>query len=320
MMRKWLWSALCLAAPVSARAFDLSADTTRYLADPAFLPLAGQVYGETSFGYRELSEDRTVPGLGTYPHSSVRDTLFGQQLAYGITDRISVSATLNFQESRIKDSYPFGAYDFYAHGFNNPILGATYRAVQQGDIPVSVDIAASYSPDSFAARATSLANGGTTASGGQAAGMQVLVSREMRSLTVQAYGAATYYGEQNRQVSLDNSTTRFGSSWRYDFGLRSQARLFDGFFVDAGAGVSGNTDVTVSDPAEQLAYTGSLAPTLSVQLGAGYHLIPNRLVLSAEYDRDYLGEESMVGMAGAAAKWTNQTENLYAVHLRFLFF
>ncbi len=322
MARKGLWLALCLGVPASAHAFDLTPDTTRYLSDPAFLPLTGQVYGETSYGYRELSEDRIVPGIGVFPHAWIRDTIVGQELSYGISDRLSLNATLDFQESRLKDSLPFvgGAESYYARGFNNPIVGATYRAIEQGYSPVDLDISVSYSPDAFTAREATLSNGGTTASGGQAGGIQIAVSREMRSLTLQAYGAATYYGDQNRSVPTDNSTTTLGANWRYDFGLRGQIRPIDRFVIDAGAGVTGNTDLKVRNPAEQLAYTGSFDPAVTFFVAPGYHLIPNRLVLSAEYDRDYLGNETVTGTLGPVATWKNQVENVYAAHLRFLFF
>jgi len=49
-------------------------------------------------------------------------------------------------------------------------------------------------------------------------------------------------------------------------------------------------------------------------------VIPNRLVLSVEYDRDYLGDESMTGSAGSVGVWKNMVENLYAAHVKFLFF
>ena len=42
-----------IGCPLGASALDLSADTTRYLSDPSFLPAQGQIYSDTTFGYTQ---------------------------------------------------------------------------------------------------------------------------------------------------------------------------------------------------------------------------------------------------------------------------
>ena len=317
MSPKFVWLAVLAMAPAAAHAFDLTPDTTRILSDPAFLPLKGQLSGETTYSYLDLSEDRVLPNGVTSPHVSGRRDSVGQSLSFGLTDRFSVNASMNYAEQRDKDTYPFGIFDFYSAGFNNPTIGATYRAIEQGATPVSIDISANYSPDVFAARAASTSRGGTVASGGQSEGVTIAASREMKSLTLQLSAGATYFGDRKMAETADNSTMTVGANWNYRVNLLTQTRLTERLFVNAGAGYSSQTDTTASDPFEGISNTNSFNPTLTTYIAPGYQVIPNRLVLSVEYDRDYPGVQTQSGSVGV---WKNQVENLYAAHARCLFF
>jgi len=119
--RKLSRLAVLAMAPAAAQAFDLTPDTTRNLSDPAFLPLKGQLSGETSYSYVDVSEDRVLPHGGISPYYSRRDDYIGQHLSVGLTDRLSVNASINFQERRAKDTYSYGTYDYNYVGPSPPV-------------------------------------------------------------------------------------------------------------------------------------------------------------------------------------------------------
>src|SRR4029077_4174012 len=46
---KWLLMALGLAGALPARALDATPETARIVSDPLYLPLEGQIYGDTAY-------------------------------------------------------------------------------------------------------------------------------------------------------------------------------------------------------------------------------------------------------------------------------
>jgi hypothetical protein len=319
MSRAGLWLGVLLGVPFSAHAFDLSPDTTRYLGDPAFLPLTGQVFGSTGYQYRELSTDFVPSGA----HSSTGASVFAEQLGYGISDRFSINLDTGHADIHTKYTYTSPrsyTTDYYDHGFVDPSFGATWRAIEQEDAPVSVDLVGAYSPSLFAARVATPSMGGTVATGGPSEGLTLDVSREMRSLTVQAYAVTTFYDLAQQKMLSDDSSRKVGPYWVYGFGLRGQGRLTDRIYLNAGAGYSGQTPNRLSDPVENLAQKYFYGSTVNAYVAPGYHLIPNRLVLSAEYDRYYLGSQTISIGSGPLGTWKHYTEDIYTVGVRFLFF
>jgi len=112
-MRLRLLVATALLSPSWAQAADWTSLTTRFLSDPAYLPLAGNVNGELSYGYSVETSDLLqenprspfVP-VGTETQHNDRDSNnFGGDLHYGITDDISVGVTLNTGNERDQETY-----------------------------------------------------------------------------------------------------------------------------------------------------------------------------------------------------------------------
>jgi hypothetical protein len=135
------------AFPAPAQAVDLTPDTTRYLSDPSFLPAEGQIYSETTYSHADRSEDfKFADGFRSEHHSSGTDR-YSQTFGYGVTDRLSLSASGSYSDAQ--DHYSFadgGSSSPRRSDFDNPSFAITYRAIEQTDSPVSVDVKGSYSP------------------------------------------------------------------------------------------------------------------------------------------------------------------------------
>ena len=310
-----VWSAQWAALP----AFDIKPDTTRHLADPAFLPRTGQLYGDTELFYGEGSHDVVSPSGAKYSSNAGNGNAIYQKLIYGVTDRISLNASGGHaQGSSFVTWYDGSSAAYHSSGFINPSIGAKYRAIEQSSIPVNLDVSATYSPNMFSARSASNTKDGTEASGGQSGGMGIAVSRQMKSLTVLASAGVTYQGERSSVSMYDNSTSAAGKVWGYNFGLSTQARFTDRLFLDAGANVTGGlTDETVTNLSNGNASTFSPGTGISFSVSPGYYLIPDRLALTATYSRPYSLSTSS---GGSSYTVQNDVVDRYYVDLKYLFF
>jgi hypothetical protein len=287
-----------LALPSTGRAVDLSPDTTRYLSDPSFLPLEGQVYSETSYAHVDVSGDfTTVAGFKAEHFSSNVDRI-NQDFAYGITDRLTLSASAAYRFDSQHYTTPFGGSSSLENDdFENPTFGVTYRAIDQSESPVSLDLAASYSP--AAVDATS-----------QSGGVSLFVNRELKFLTIQGEASVSYvdaYNGRETQFATDHD-----GYWNYLVGLRSQVRLTDRFAVNSGVTYSNSTDIKYDGGAFRDSTDGTWSPYVALS----YAVVPNRVDVAFEYDHDFIGDEHRSG--GINGTWSN-SDNLYAVHLRLLF-
>ncbi len=100
-----LLATLLAATPALAGAW--SPDNDRILGDPAYLPLAGQVFGEFSASYavdqNQYEPRRIFIGSTQSFHRQSVDYL--PRISYGITDDVSVSADLGWGNSRSTTSF-----------------------------------------------------------------------------------------------------------------------------------------------------------------------------------------------------------------------
>jgi hypothetical protein len=286
------------ALPGTGRAIDLTPDTTRYLSDPSFLPLAGQILSETTYTHTDHSEDFQPSHFVGQNHFSANIDTGTQYFSYGITDRLSVNASGSYEGQ--SGHYSDGAATTRDE-FNNPRFGLTYRALDQAASPVSIDLSAFYSPSAVTGQ--SQQGGGTVA-----------VSRETRFVTIQASVGASYID----QYSSDTSAfTPHSGYWNYNAGLRSQIRVTDRFAVNSGVAFSKNSDITYEGGYFRDNADGTWTPNLALN----YAIVPGQVDVAFEYDHSFLGDDhrSSPSYYGPNGVWTNDDQNLYAVHLRVLF-
>lgn len=289
--------------PAKGWAVDFTPDTTRYLSDPSFLPLQGQIFSETSYAHTDRTADFKFSNGATNEHLSGNGDHYSQSFAYGITDRLSVSAGGSYSDTTQHYSFAFGSpFSVGSSQFDNPSFAITYRAIEQVDSPVSLDVKTSYSPAAV----------DQTSQSGQIA---LFVNRELKLLTIQGEFGATYTDQYDgRQTS---TATDHGGFWSYLAGLRTQARLTDRFAVNSGVIWSKNSDISYEGQFFRDSSDGTWSPYVSLT----YAVIPDHVDLTFEYDHDFVGDDhrTFSGAGFGNGKWANADENLYAVHLRLLF-
>ena len=302
-----------LALSTAARAVDLTPDTTRYLSDPSFLPLEGQVYSETVYIHSDRDED-LFSGL-LKEHFSTTANEGEQILRYGLTDRLSLYVAGSYSgatqtSSGSYDGFSFGPTSTSRNDFNDPSFGATYRIVEQTDSPLSFDVTGTYSPS-------------VVEHSSQSGQLSFFINRETRFITIQGEAGARFID------SYDGPGTAFAARqrdyWNYFFGIRSQMRLTDALAVNSGVVYSKNTDIAY-DGEFYNSQDGTWTPFVSLSYG----IVPGKVDVAFEYDHAFIGDTKqngpigpiglgMIDRIGPIGKFDNDSQNTYAVHLRLLF-
>ncbi len=285
------------AVPGTGRAVDLTPDTTRYLSDPSFLPLEGQIYSETTYSHTDRTEDFQPSHFPGQEHLSASTDSGIQYFSYGVTDRLSVNASGSYegQSGHYSDGSATTRSDF-----NNPSFGLIYRALDQTDSPVSVDVSGFYSPSAVSGQSQS--GGGT-----------VFVSRETKFATIQGYVGATYIDQYSSDTSVFAPHDGY---WNYTAGLRSQIRLTDRFAINSGVAFSKESDTTYEGGYFRDSPDGTWTPSVELD----YAILPGKVDVAFQYQHSFIGDDhrSSPDYYGPNGKWTNNDENFYEVHLRLL--
>ena len=285
------------ACPAAAWAFDWTPDTTRYLSDPSFMPDAGQLYSMTSLSNSTVNEDwRYISGAKTQHYLGLGDSA-SQDFAYGITDRLMVSGAAEYTVTRNKDTYlNFQPDESTTHNVSNPTFAVDYRMIDQRSAPVNVDGKVLYVP--------SIVSNGVQSGGGE-----VFVSREWRSLTLQGFAATHYYNPTN------GKTTNY---WDYYAGLEDQLRLAPRWAVNSGLQIVKRSGFEFDNQSTGIAYTSRQDSSVLPYIALQYHLYPNRIVVGVQYEHEFVGDDHYNGSYHGT--WTNNSDNIIALHLRMLFF
>ncbi len=315
-----------LAVLQTAMAQDWQSDVTRYLGAPGYLPFAGQVEGTFTYTYSASTYDfrnSTAPFPSDYDRS---ENSFLPQLAYGITDDISVFANLGFGNARNFEHYtynrlvitpvprqtgPFGlsfqppplfslvptpgTQSFHALGANDPAFGATWRAIDQRTATVSLDMTGSYTPDIFHAKVAEYQVNGSVAPGGQSGSLEAAITHDSRILTLRAYGTFAYDGRRN--ISDGGSQDlRSAPHAVYAAGLQGEARLLPFLAINAGVGASQAMRFDQPLLSGSIQTTVTIKPSGSISPYAGLVLpiFPQHLVAEFLYQHDFVNDETHI--------------------------
>lgn len=331
---------------------DWTADDARILGDPSFLPVAGQVSGSFSYTYSAYLYDlQTSPG-GFHAAYDRSANSFLPALQFGVTDDVTVSADMGWGNDRTREtfiaqrlvfvpraaravgspgfinppglgfhvvSFPATA-NFRALGADNPVFGLTWRAIDERTAPVDVDLSGSYSPDIFQSRQAALFQTGTLATGGQAGSVQLAISREMRVLTLRAFGTFSYEGRRN-QAGVFETDYRSAPHPSYQAGLQSEIRLLPWLAVNAGVTAQQTVryDRATITPQENVSNTVKPSGSISPYAGVLVPLIADRLVAEAAYQHDFINNESVAFEGGASDRYYKQESNLFTARVLFAF-
>jgi hypothetical protein len=314
--------AATLMIPLAAAAEDFTPITDRILSDPAFLPLKGQVYGESSYDYSDTQSQAFDAGGANLSSTSRTLSTIRQTLAFGLTDRLSVNISEAYGFSGNSTvTTPTVVRSNNVSGWDDPIIGLTYRLVDQKEQPFILDILGHYSPDAFSSRAAINGEDATVARGGDEADIGLAIARETRFFTIRGSVTAYYYDTSTEQTFARNSgETTTGSYWAPSLGLQTQTRLTDRLSVNVNGSYTFNGSPNVSNGLPQFYRIENIGNTADVGVSLNYHLIPNKLVGSINYVhtfRDHTNIDYLNDVALDGYRWG--TTNDVGFSLRYLF-
>jgi hypothetical protein len=315
------------ALPVAAGAqsFDFTPYNARILSDPAFLPLAGQFEGATSYNYTNThgTSFDDVTGAKLFDLHRWSDT-FTQSLAYGITDDLSVNAQVQYDPFlEAKHEFAGGGETVQKEsGFTDPSFGVTWRALDQAVQPVNLDLFASYSPDWLDARAATNAEDGTLGRGGREASVGAALSRVTRDFTLYGSFAANFLGRSGVDNPLTGAQVQTGSHTNYTLALESQTRFTDALSLNAGVAHTWQADLSVFNTDTGIGHSTVPGNLTNLHVALNYHLVPNTLVASLTYGHDFLQDSRNIFPAGSGLDGTtlrDRNVNIYGAKLSYAF-
>ena len=281
--------AVALMSPLAVAAQDFTLISDRILSDPTYLPLKGQFYGESSYDYSDTaSQNFRASGANLSSTSRTLNTL-RQTFAYGVTDRLSinVSEAYGFSGGTTVTS-PAHVTSTNVSGWVDPTVGITYRLIDQKEQPFILDFLTHYSPDAFAAKASIDGEDATVARGGPEADFGLAIARETKFFTLRGSVTATYYGTStDLTASPARGVATTGSYWAPSLGLQTQTRLTDRLSANVNAAYTFNGDPNVRNFVPDLFHKENIGNTADVGVSLNYHLIPNKLVGSVNYNHTF---------------------------------
>jgi hypothetical protein len=312
-----VWSltvAIVNLCPAFANAQDAATDAPPwYPSDPAFLPLRGQIFSETTIAYNTHEQDWQPNGQPVNEHYSVDSNGFFEKVQYGLTDRWSVGGSGLY--SRMTEHYTYSfqpGMDVDSNRFDNPTFDLAYRAVEQIRSPVSVYVEATVTP-AFISDAP------------RSGGIEAFVNRQLSlqtagrdiGVTLQGEVSAQYFGAYTTNNPINGAPSDISSKWSYLLAGRSQFRLTRLLAVNAGVLYSNDSSNTVSSPDFGQRFVTAAAATVAPYVALVFDIVPTRVNLALEYDHDFIQDDDRSGPNSGT--WINQSGNVYALDLYLRF-
>lgn len=324
---------LCLAAPAALAqtgpdsleaggAFDPI--SSRILSDPLYLPLAGKIYGTTSYTFTRSDGDVFNSGLPGSSSSFTGDgNVLSQFLAFGATDELSLHARISHAWNDIDRAFfSSGAMSSaHAEGFTNPTFGLTYRLLDQAyQMPVDLDLSLDYTPDLVALQSAGPGRDGTEGAGRDRTDFTLRLGREMRAFTIAGSLTASYLGAQNYVALANNNNFTQESGWTYRLGVDTQTRLTDQWSLDGRISYAFADDLNGQNQTLALPFRNKTANGLDVGAGVNYALIPGNLVTGLTYDyQDFTNNALNYETLGTTIETRNHDAHVVGVNLRYAF-
>lgn len=260
----------------------------RLLSDPAYLPMQGQWYGSSAFDMAERSADVfDSTNTKTATRDGWEDEIV-QVLGYGITNDLSV----NVQDSYVpydkgKDTFTAGGLSEHERsGFHDPAIGLTWRALDQANQPVNLDLIANYRMNLINARSTNVAEGGQSGQFGLA------VSKVMPMFTIYGQALAEWYGTQSQFNPVSTNFVREASYWDYLLNLQTQTRITHRFSFNAGIGYVFANSAQVQNFGTGVTHITDPGNGLKLNAALNYAVMHNVVAsLTYDYTRDNTDKE-----------------------------
>ena len=281
---KYLSIPFFVAIPLTANAIDLTPDASRVISDPLFLPLKGQVYGNTNSQYTDTTSDVYSSNGNKTLSRTIKSSTINQEVGYGITDDFSVRVSDAYSPSdKTENSLVSGTTTSRSRsGLNDPTFGATWRVLDQRQFPITWDIIASYSPDWVESKAATATQEGTEARGGQLAEAQTGFGYKTKDFTIAGGVGAIYHGKRDVYDPSNSGIFRTDAWWGYAAQINTQTRFTDRISLNLGATETLNSSADGVTSAG-LATTSKPGDVTNLHTRLNFTLVPNKLVANLSY-------------------------------------
>lgn len=269
-------------------------DGSRILSDPNYLPYAGEFYGHTDYTHTWTSGD-TFDSTGAKASSfHVNTDTIGQFLSYGITDDLEVNAAIRYapDTSRKIDFANGTTTTLDSSGFSDPSLGVVWRAIDQGPSPFLVDFFGNYTLDAIDSKAASPTQDGTIARGGQSGTVGAALGYESPQFGLRGVFDANFYGNSTTLDLGSGDLLRTQGYNDYVLGLESQWRFSPVLSVNAGIDHTFAANQNTTNEVSGVNHVLNPGDVTALHAAVNYHLVPNKVVLSAMYTHDFYGNSS----------------------------
>jgi len=280
-------------AAAFAQAIDLTPYSGRILSDPEYLPLAGQVDGTSAYSHGWVNGNATN-GAGGQSTFHVDTNTLDQFLAYGVTDDLSVHASIQYAPQNYRETDFGGGARTYSEssGFSDPTFGATWRALDQNAFPANFDIFGSYTPDWIDAHTATAVQDGSVARGGDSGIVGAALGIVTNSFSIRGAFDANFLG-QSSVLNLGNGDTlQTASHTNFDLSLQTQTRLTDLFSVNAGLNHTFASNANVANVTTGAPRHSEPGDVTALQLALNYNFVPDAFVISGTYEHDFYGNSS----------------------------
>lgn len=283
----------CLPVAAFAQLVDLTPYSGRILSDPEYLPLTGQIYGTTAYTHGWIGGN-SMNGAGNQSSFTVNTNTLDQFLAYGVTDDLSVHATIQYAPENYREIDYANGNRFYSEnsGFSDPAFGATWRVLDQNAFPANFDLFGSYTPDWVSAHTATAVQDGTVARGGDSGLVGAAVGVVTNGFTVKGAFDANFIGQSSVLDLGNGDVMQTASHTNFDLSLQTQTRLTDLFSVNAGLSHTFASNANITNATTGAPRSSEPSDVTALQLALNYNFVPNAFVISGTYEHDFYGDSA----------------------------
>ena len=238
-----------------------------------------------------------------------------------MTNRLSLNLALDYATDHGRDTSAAGAVGEAGRvGFDNPSFGATYRLIEQGSHPFSLDLKGAYSPDLFSAKTPVGTSDGTVASGGAHGDVGVALGHETGMFTVQASAGARWVGGADEHDMATGDILHTTSYWVPTLGVATQTRITPRLSFNVGGDYNFNGSPDVTNEGNGVFQQSNRGDFGDLAVAVNYHFIPNRVVGSLGYTHTFFGLTDNIFQADPTRdSLVDHSSNTFGGTVRYVF-
>lgn len=305
-----------------ARALDFTPDSSRLLSDLSYLPLQDQSASTSDYSHsRTTANVRDSLGAARNSPTTVSNSLM-QAFSHGITDDFTLRISETYARSNTTNDFTAGAATkTRAFGLDDPVLGMTWRMLDQNTHAVNWDLLASYAPNLVYAVEASPALAGTVARGGSVTTMGTAVSYKTKDFTVYVDGNVTYMGTRNLINDMNSTTISYQPNRQYSLDLNTQTRFNEAIALNLGVSGLFRRSVNGINETSLITFNNKLGNVATFNTAVLYSITPNKLVASLAYSHSIYTQSGVTYPTVPSSNTTtkNQKTNAMGVRLQYLF-